>query len=72
MMVTTMELFSFDKCLIVHDDICEHVIFTSGEALFDTLRNIPDVHNLPLDNCITNVFDGAASMCGQYDGVSKN
>jgi len=82
MMGTTMDLSSFDQCSIVlryviHDEICEriiglkHVISTSGQALFDTLRNTLDVLNLPLENCIANTFDGAANMYGQYNGVSE-
>jgi len=81
MMDTTMDLSTFDQCSIVlryvvHDEVCErvialkHVISTSGQSLFDTLCNTLNVLNLPLENCIANAFDGAANMCGQYNGVS--
>lgn len=65
MMDTTMRLFSFDQCSIVlvhsiciiHDEVCErviaglkHAIFTYRQALFDTLHNILDVLNLPIEN----------------------
>lgn len=81
MMDTTMDLSSFDQCSIVlryviHDEVCErviglkHVVSTSGQALFDTLHNTLSELNLPIENCVANAFDGAANMCGQYNGVS--
>lgn len=81
MMDTTMDLSSYDQCSIVlryviHDEVCErviglkHVTSTSGQSLFDTLRNSLDELNLSLENCVANSFDGAANMCGQYKGVS--
>lgn len=66
----------FNFTYVIHDEVCErvialkHVFSTSGQSLFDTLCNTLDVLNLPLENCIANAFDGAANMCGPYNGVS--
>jgi hypothetical protein len=80
-MDTTMDLSSYDQCSIVlryviHDEVFErvtalkHVISTSGQSLFDALRNTLDVLNLLIETCIANTFNGAANMCGKYSGVS--
>lgn len=80
MMDTTMDLSSYDQCSIVlrfvpHNEVSErllglkHVTSTSGDSLFETLKNTLAEFDLPLKNCVA--FDGAAKMSGQYNGVTS-
>lgn len=81
MMDTTMDLSSYDQCSIVlryvpHNEVCErliglkHVTSTSGNLLFETLKDTLAELDLPLNNCEANAFDGAANMSGHYNGVT--
>jgi len=81
MMDTTMDLSSYDQCSIVlryvpHNEVYErliglkHVTSTSGNSLFETLKDTLAELDLPLNNCVANAFDGAANMSGQYNGVT--
>uniref|UniRef100_A0A2S2QRP4 Zinc finger MYM-type protein 1 n=1 Tax=Sipha flava TaxID=143950 RepID=A0A2S2QRP4_9HEMI len=81
MMDTTMDLSSYDQCSIVlryvpHNEVCErliglkHVTSTSGNSLFETLKDTLAELDLPLNNCVANAFDGAANMSGHYNGVT--
>ncbi|KAE9523384.1 hypothetical protein AGLY_016332 [Aphis glycines] len=81
MMDTTVDLSSYDQCSIVlryvpHNEVYErliglkHVTSTSGNSLFETLKDTLAELDLPLNNCVANAFDGAANMNGQYNGVT--
>ncbi|KAL4083714.1 hypothetical protein QTP88_029030 [Uroleucon formosanum] len=48
----------------------KHVTSTSGNSLFETLKDTLAELDLPLKNCVANAFDGAANMSGHYNGVT--
>ncbi|EZA59350.1 Zinc finger MYM-type protein, partial [Ooceraea biroi] len=82
LMDTTMDVSSYDQCVIVlryllEREVKERVIglkcvqSTTGESLFNTLLKILSTTGLAVENCVANAFDGASNMSGEYNGVSS-
>lgn len=80
-MDTTIDISTVDQCAFVVRFVkeCEvyerllalkPVMSTSSEPLFEGLKKILNVNEVPIESCVANAFDGASNMSGQYNGVT--
>ncbi|KAG8177445.1 hypothetical protein JTE90_008629 [Oedothorax gibbosus] len=80
LMDTTTDVSGYDQCVIVlrylfETSIKERILSlkcvesSTGENLFNTLKETLNSLGIDIKKCVANSFDGAANMSGQYKGV---
>lgn len=79
-MDSTMDISSFDQCAIVARYVLKAEVFerliggkqitsSTGESLFNTLKDTFREGELDMNKCIADSFDGAANTSGEFNGV---